>query len=459
MKPTQQLCSYLADLKFEDIPEHVVRRTEELFLDWYGSALAGRCTTPVVALEQFAKTMGPSQGPSQLLTSRETTSPLFAALVNGAASHVVEQDDLHNSSVFHPATVVFPPALAVAQAEKVSGKEFIAAVVVGYEMGIRAGEFLGLSHYKVFHMTGTVGTLAAAAAVGHLLKLDETQFLHAVGSAGTQAAGLWQFLQDAADSKQLHTAKASADGLLAAYTARDGMTGATQILEGEQGMAAGMLGDGDIQFLTGNLGQRWAITETSFKFHASCRHTHPAADALLKLVQEQSVKPENIERIRAYVYQAALDVLGKVTKPQTIHQSKFSMGFVLALIGRYGRAGVNDFTDEALADAQLLDLHGRVEMILDTEIDAAYPDKWMAAVEVETKDGQTLSARVEIPKGDPGNTLRRDELENKALMLAGFRGGANSAEMAGIISNVWNITQSGNAGDTFRLSERTANAA
>ena len=449
----------MANLKFDDIPAHVVQRTEELFLDWLGSALAGRGAKPVEALERFAKIMGPSQGLSQLLTTRETTSPLFAALVNGAASHVVEQDDLHNSSVFHPATVVFPPALAVAQAEKVSGKEFIAAVVAGYEMGIRAGEFLGLSHYKVFHMTGTVGTLAAAAVVSRLLKLDETQFLHAIGSAGTQAAGLWQFLQDAADSKQLHTAKASADGLLAAYAARDGMSGATQILEGEQGMAAGMLGDGDTQFLTSNLGQRWAITETSFKFHASCRHTHPAADALLKLVQEQSLKPENIKRISARVYQAAIDVLGKVTKPQTIHQSKFSMGFVLALIARYGRASVNDFTDEALADAQLLDLHNRVEMDLDTKIDAAYPDKWMAVVEVETKNGKTLSARVETPKGDPGNTLSREEIEHKAATLAGFRGGANVVEMASIISSVWGITELDNVGDAFRLGQRTANAA
>ncbi len=459
MKPTQQLCSYLANLKFNDIPDHVVRRTEDLFLDWYGSALAGRGARPVVALERFARIMGPTHGPSQLLTSRETTSPFFAALVNGAASHVVEQDDLHNSSVFHPATVVFPPALAVAQAEGVSGKEFLTAVVAGYEMGIRAGEFLGLSHYKVFHMTGTAGTLAAAATVSHLLKLDEAQFINAIGSAGTQAAGLWQFLQDAADSKQLHTAKASSDGLLAAYAARDGTTGATQILEGEQGMDAGMLGDGNTQFLTSDLGRRWAITETSFKFHASCRHTHPAADALLKLVQEHSLSPENIDRVRAYVYQAAIDVLGKVTKPQTIHQSKFSMGFVLALIARYGGAGVADFTDEALSDTQLLDLHDRVEMILDDEIDAAYPKRWMARVEVDSKDGRTLCARVDVPKGDPDNSLSRDELEQKATMLAGFNGGANSTEMAQIIQNIWQTTRLSNIRDAFCLGNKSVNAA
>src|SRR5207344_2793830 len=118
------------------------------------------------------------------------------------------------------------------------------------------------------------------------------QMLHAFGSAGTQSAGLWEFLRDAADSKQLHTAKAAADGLLAAYLARDGFTGAQRILEGAQGMAAGMSSDADPARLTDRLGERWALAETSFKFHASCRHTHPAADALLQLVVENDLAPD-----------------------------------------------------------------------------------------------------------------------------------------------------------------------
>ena len=118
--------------------------------------------------------------------------------------------------------------------------------------------------------------------------------LHAFGSAGTQAAGLWEFLRDAADSKQLHTAKAAADGLLAAYLAHDGFTGARRIFEGAQGMAAGMSSDADPSRLTDRLGERWALAETSFKFHASCRHTHPAADALLKVVTEHELAPDAI---------------------------------------------------------------------------------------------------------------------------------------------------------------------
>ncbi len=175
-------------------------------------------------------------------------------MVNAAASHVVEQDDVHNGSVFHPATVIFPPVLAVAEAEGKSGRDILTAAIAGYEVGIRIGEFLGRSHYQVFHTTGTAGTLAAAIAVGKLLGLDATALNHALGSAGTQAAGLWEFLRDAADSKQLHTAKAASDGLMAAYLARDGFKGATRILEGKQGLAAGMSSDADPSRLTDGLG-------------------------------------------------------------------------------------------------------------------------------------------------------------------------------------------------------------
>ena len=273
--------------------------------------------------------------------------------MNGAASHVVEQDDLHNSSVLHPAAVVFPAALAAAQDLGRSGAELILAAVAGYEAGIRIGEFLGRSHYRVFHTTATVGTLAAAVAVGKLMDFDRERFVDLLGSAGTQAAGLWEFLRDAADSKQLHTAKAAADGLLAAYLTADGLSGARHILEGEQGMAAGMSSDADPERLVDRLGSRWALLETSFKFHASCRHTHPAADALLALMQREGLDHSQIAAVTARVHQGAIDVLGRVVEPQTVHQAKFSMGTVLGLIAVYGKAGLGEFHRHALSDPRV----------------------------------------------------------------------------------------------------------
>lgn len=438
---TQRLAEFLAGIRYEQLPEEVVARTEDLFLDWLASALAGKGARPVVILEKFAAEMGPRDGTAEVLVSRKRTSPFFAALVNAAASHVVEQDDLHNGSVLHPGTVVFPAVLAAAQEINASGRDVIAAAVAGYECGVRVGEFLGRSHYKVFHTTGTAGKLAAAAGVARLLKLDASRVQHALGSAGTQAAGLWEFLRDAADSKQLHTAKAAADGLFSAYIARDGFTGALRVLEGEQGLAAGTSSDADPARLIDGLGTRWALAETSFKFHASCRHTHPAADALLALMREQRLHAGDVVSVTAHVHQGALDVLGPVTDPQTIHQSKFSMGFVLALIALKGRAGLADFTEQALRDREVRAFHDKVRMVLDPEIDRAYPRRWMGRVAVKTRDSRELEMRVVAPKGDPDNTLTRAELEDKALRLAAYSGGADEAEMRKIIARAWRLRE------------------
>lgn len=445
LSPSAALAEFAANLRFEDIPAPVLRRAEDLLLDCLGSILAGAKTRPIQAIERFAVAMGPADGASEVLISRRKTSPLFAAMVNAAAAHVVEQDDVHNGSVFHPAAVVFPPALAVAQALGSSGKDLLVASVVGYEVGIRIGEYLGRSHYKIFHTTGTVGTLAAAVTVGRLLNLNAEQMLHALGSAGTQAAGLWEFLRDAADSKQLHTAKAAADGLTAAYLAKEGFTGARQILEGAQGLAAGMSTDADPARLLDRLGERWALSETSFKFHASCRHTHPAADALQHAMREHNLRATDIAEVITHVHQGAIDVLGPVVDPKTVHQSKFSMGTVLALIAREGRAGLAEF-DAAHGNADVAALRTKVRMELDPEVDGAYPARWIGKVTVITTDGRTLHARVDEPKGDPGNTLNRDEIEEKALRLGVYADAATEAEVRTLIQLIWDLEKQASIG-------------
>jgi 2-methylcitrate dehydratase PrpD len=443
--PSAALAAFAAGLQFDQIPPEVVSRTQDLLVDVLASILAGASARAVQHIETFARAMGPDSGEAEVLISRRRTSPYFAAMVNAAAAHIVEQDDVHNGSVFHPGAVVFPPALAVAQMLKRSGRELITAAVAGYEVGIRVGEFLGRSHYRIFHTTGTAGTVAAAVTVGRLLHLDAAQMLHAIGSAGTQAAGLWEFLRDAADSKQLHTAKAAADGMTAAFLAKEGFTGAQRILEGKQGMAAGMSTDADPAKLTDRLGQRWALAETSFKFHASCRHTHPAADALAQVMREHSLDAASIVRVVAHVHQGAIDVLGPVTNPRTVHQSKFSMGTVLALIALRGHAGLAEF-DAALAQADVAAFRERVEMALDEEVDSAYPARWIGKVSVHTADGRCLTARVDEPKGDPGNTLSRPEIEEKALRLGVYAGAATAAECRALIDAVWSLTDVAHVG-------------
>ena len=438
--PSAELAAFAAGLRFSDIPVPVVRKTEDLLVDWFGSAVAGHGARAVASITRFALAMGPQTGPAEVIVTRASSSPYLAAMANAAASHMAEQDDVHNGSVFHPATVVFPAALAVAQALGASGQQLLTAAVAGYEVGIRVGEFLGRSHYKVFHTTGTAGTLAAAAAVGNLLGLDAQQMQHAFGSAGTQSAGLWEFLRTAADSKQLHTAHAASAGLMAAYLAKDGFTGAAQIFEGPQGMAAGMSSDADPSKLTDGLGTRWATSETSFKYHACCRHTHPAADALLQVMQAHQLQSADIAHVVTHVHQGAIDVLGPVTNPVTVHQSKFSMGTTLALAARFGHAGLAEFEQHFL-DPETQALRERVEMVLDAEIDAAYPQRWIGKVTVSTVDGRVLHGRIDEPKGDPGNTLSREEITAKALRLAAFSGGASPAEMKRALDRLWCVVQ------------------
>ena len=438
--PSAELAAFAAGLRFSDIPVPVVRKTEDLLVDWFGSAVAGHGARAVASITRFALAMGPQTGPAEVIVTRASSSPYLAAMANAAASHMAEQDDVHNGSVFHPATVVFPTALAVAQALGASGQQLLTAAVAGYEVGIRVGEFLGRSHYKVFHTTGTAGTLAAAAAVGNLLGLDAQQMQHAFGSAGTQSAGLWEFLRTAADSKQLHTAHAAGAGLMAAYLAKDGFTGAAQIFEGPQGMAAGMSSDADPSKLTDGLGTRWATAETSFKYHACCRHTHPAADALLQVMQAHQLQSADIAHVVTHVHQGAIDVLGPVTNPVTVHQSKFSMGTTLALAARFGHAGLAEFEQHFL-DPETQALRERVEMVLDAEIDAAYPQRWIGKVTVSTVDGRVLHGRIDEPKGDPGNTLSREEITAKALRLAAFSGGATAAEMQAAVDALWQVAQ------------------
>jgi 2-methylcitrate dehydratase PrpD len=447
--PSKTLATFASQLKIGDIPNDVLSRAEDLLVDWFGSAIAGKGSRPVESITQFAHSMGgfsnTNPGSAEILIHRTRSSPFLATLANAAASHVAEQDDVHNGSVFHPATVVFPAALATAQTIGASGEDLLVAAIAGYEVGIRVGEFLGRSHYKVFHTTGTAGTLAAAAAVGHLLKLNPSQMLHAFGSAGTQSAGLWEFLRDAADSKQLHTAHAASTGLMSAYLAKSGFTGAEHILEGKQGLAAGMSSDADPSKLVDRLGSRWTIVETSFKYHASCRHTHPAADALLQVMLAHHLKPDDIAKVETLVHQGAIDVLGPVADPATVHQSKFSMGTVLALIAYYQFAGLQEF-DQHFHDQAICAFRDRVTMVLDPEVDSAYPQRWIGKVKVYLQNGDVLEGRVDEPKGDPGNTLTRAEITDKAMRLAAFSGGATPSEMSTAVERLWNIRKQAKMG-------------
>ena len=190
--------------------------------------------------------------------------------------------------------------------------------------------------------------------------------------------------------------------------------------------------------LTDGLGTRWATAETSFKWHASCRHTHPAADALLQVMREHQLKASDIAKVVTHVHQGAIDVLGPVVDPSTVHQSKFSMGTVLALAARFGFAGLTEFDNDFRA-ADTMALRDKVSMELDAEVDSAYPQRWIGKVTVTTTDGRVFKGRVDEPKGDPGNTLSREELTDKAMRLAAFSQVVPAAQMAPAVQKLWQV--------------------
>ncbi len=416
------------------LPEEVRDRAHLLMLDWLGCAVGGsRDRVTGIALG-LAREMGPEWGRSEWVGGGAGSSPSWAAYLNAVAGHVLEQDDLHPSSVAHLGTVVIPAALAAAQATGASGEDLVCGVVAGYEVGARVGEYLGPSHYEIFHTTGTAGTLAAAAAVGRVLGLGPQPMSDALGNAGTQAAGLWQFMQDGADSKALHAGNAASQGVAAAFLARAGLRGSHRILEGSQGLGAALSRAPTAESLWDGLGRRWATTEVAMKVHACCRHTHPSIDALLQAVREHNLTPGDIEAVEAHVHRAALDVLQPVVDPKDPHEARFCMPFVLSLAALHGAADVDGF-QQLLHDPEVRSWMPRVSMTFDPEIEAAYPRHWRGRVAIRLCSGRRIVSEVADPLGDPALPLGLPEVESKMVRLVRFAGGepARVAAVSGAV--------------------------
>lgn len=402
------------------VPQPVRDVTRRYVIDWLGSAIGGSIMNPPAIIREVIEELGGRPQATVFGSGARTSAPL-AALANAAASHVLEMDDLDRGSVYHPGAPTIAAALALGEAENTNGDDFLDAVAIGYEVGIRVGEALGGTHYDHWHTTGTAGTLGAAAAAARILRLDEEATVNALGSAGTMTAGLWEFLADGAMSKQLHPGKAAHDGILAALLARRGFTGASKILEGPKGLLAAMSDDARPEVLTDGLSieqQRWRVEGVSFKVHASCRHTHPAVDAALALRNREGFDLASVERIHVRVYRAALGLLEGV-EPTTPYAAKFSLPFCVAASLRFGELGLARFTDETVADTETLALADRITFAPDPELTALYPAQWPSILEATLMSGETIVERVDQPRGDPDTGITNADLIDKFVMLTG----------------------------------------
>ena len=408
---TEKFADFICGLSFENLDDSDIYQLKTFFLDWLASAYAGKTQEPVKIIRELVSTMG-GLPESTIILDNTKTSCLWAALVNGAASHMVEMDDLHRESILHPAAAIIPAVFAAGQKMHVSGKVLLTAIAAGYEVAIRIAMAAGPSHYRHWHTTGTCGTFGAAAGSAKILGLDETRCCWALGSAGTQASGLWEFLTENAMSKQLHPAKAAFNGLLAALLARKGFSGAKKILEGEKGFLMATSPDYQAEKCIAGLGSHFMFTANSLKYYASCGHTHAAIEATIKALENTPCAVSNIDTIHVRVYQAALDLLGNV-KGDTPFGAKFNLPFCIATAARYKKAGIEDFSSERLNDSDLLALISRITIEGDETLSKSYPQKWPAIVDIRLKDGRTVSGMVEYPKGDPQNPLTAAELNDK----------------------------------------------
>lgn len=438
MTLSRTLAQFINKTKYEDLPQEVIDFTKLCILDWLGSALAGKDKEPIRMIQEFVEEMGGNQ--QATLVTGGMSSVINAALVNGASSHIVELDDIHKASIIHAGTVVIPAALSVAEANNKSGKELITAVVVGYDVCYRIGEAVSASHYYHWHNTATCGTFGAAAAVSSLLNLNEEQTVYALGSAGTQAAGLWEFIEDGAMSKQLHPAKAAVNGVISALLAKKGFTSASKILEGKRGFFESMSDEFDESKITNQLGEIYKITENSFKIHASCRHTHPAVDMVIDIANENLIQIQLIDKIRVNTYQAVLNITDN-PNPTTVYASKFSIQFCVALAIVKGKASLSDFNEETLWDIKIRDLMERIEVSVDPDIDGSYPNKWGASVDIVLSNGSVLSKQTEFPKGDPENAVTVEELILKFKQLTG--NDSNTEMYSEQVMNLENINDIG----------------
>jgi 2-methylcitrate dehydratase PrpD len=414
---SQRLAHFFCALRYEDLPDTLVHQAKWFFLDWVGSAIAGLRQTPTQMMISLAKDMKGSEEATVIPTNTRHLS-LVAALVNGASSHVMEMDDLHRQSIFHPAAPILPAVFAAGEKEHVSGCDLVLGIFTGYETGIRAALAAGKTHYEYWHTTATCGTFGAAAGAAKVLALDSEPFVWALGSAGTQSSGLWEFLTEGAMSKQLHPGKSSMNGLLAALLAQKGFTGSSRIFEGKKGFLQATSNDYDLGVLTDGLGETFHTAGNSLKYYASCGHTHSAIEAALGAWRGVNTGLGAIRSITVYIYQEALDLLEEV-EARTPYLAKFNLPFCVATALNFGHVDLDDFTTERLTNSEMLHLMGTISLKGDPELTRLYPQKWPSRVEIELRNGKRYSGYCEYPKGDPENPISEGELIEKFNKLCG----------------------------------------
>ena len=419
--PTQRLAEYISGLSFRSIPPEVLSHVKLCIIDSFGCALFGSTLPWGKIITSFAKEMGKGKG--AVLWGDGTEVPSTnAPLANGTLIHSFEMDDLHRVGVIHPGAEAIPAADAlIRRAGGVDGKQFLTAVIAGYEVGCRVGMTGGASQLRRgFHPSATSGTFAAGAAAAKILRLDPVKTLHTLGIAGTQAAGLMA-AQHSSMVKRMHPGRSAQAGVYGALLANKGFTGIEDVLEaGYGGFCSSFCDNPNLSHLTINLGERFEALNVGCKPYPCCGSNHTSIDALKKILHNHpEVTAENVDRIRIRTSRATKLHVGWPYEPKSMTTAQMNLPFCVAALLHDHDFFVDQVTEKSIRSDAVLQTTKRIEIVEDPEFEAMGDEgRHGVHMEVHLQDGKNYSEKVLHAKGSDKVPMTRDEILQKFRLLA-----------------------------------------
>lgn len=402
---TRQLADYVVGTRWEDIPEDARKEARRALVNFMGCALGG---SRHEAMDITLAALGPYAGAptARVLGRPEQADPLLAALLNGISSHVHDYDDTTPSNYIHPTSPVASALFAYASVHAVHGADLALAYVLGYEVVTRIGNATYPAHYDAgWHSTGSIGVFGAAVAIGKLLRLDAQQMVWAIGLAATQSAGLREMFGSMA--KSLHPGRSAQSGYMAALLAQRGFTAGEHALEGPRGFAAVQSAAYDLAVVARGLGQQYHFHQNTYKPFPCGIVIHPTIDACIQLRRSHGIDASQVAAVRLRVAPLVRDLCDKQAISTGL-EGKFSVYHAAAIGLVRGKAGLAEFTDDAVNDALIRQVRLRVQAEADPAMqeDSVY-------VEVALADGKTHSLMLEHSLGNLQRPLSDAQLEDK----------------------------------------------
>jgi 2-methylcitrate dehydratase PrpD len=414
---TKKLAQFIANTRYNDLSDEVIEKTKLLILDQLGCQLAFATLPWNKTIHNYVRDRGSSRQESTVTFYGFKTSAEDAAFANAVFGHGFEMDDTELHTASHPGVTVIPPALALGEIEKITGKDLITAIVVGYDVFIRIGLATRSMIDRGFHTTAVLGPLGAAAASSKVMGLGADTVINALAIAASQAGGLAEYTETGGSVKRVHAGFGAQSGLKATLLAKAGLTGPPTALEGKKGLCQAFSNKHTLEEITAGLGTEFRILLTGNKPYCCCAAQHSALDAVSAIMSDRFIAPEEIDKIR--VRQKARDVraIGNIVSPHDIVTAQFSGRFGIALKLIKGHNGFQDYSKENISDPLILNLARKVEYYVDDSMEKSNPAGAPAHVEIQLKDGNIREKTVQFAKGTVQNPMTRKELEEKFRQL------------------------------------------